>query len=123
VGTDKAALADADRQGAAASSVSEDEGMSTIDDGHDMARLRERRRQARRRRRLVRLDTWLAVTGAIVVLLATPGLAIAAIVAFVLLGVCAASIAWERSVAWRSARAARPRRQIPARRTGESRRR
>ena len=69
---------------------------STMDDGRDMSRLRERRRQARRRRGLLRLDVGLGVVGAIVLLLATPGLAIAALVALLLLVVCAVSLAWER---------------------------
>jgi UPF0716 family protein affecting phage T7 exclusion len=94
--------------------------VSAIENGHDMARLRERRRRARRRRRLARLDATLAVTGAIVVLLATPGLAIAALVALILLAVCVASLVWERVMAWRVAREDR---QAYARGTSESRRR
>lgn len=76
-----------------------------------MSRLRERRRQAhrqaQRRRRLARLDAGLAATGALVVLLATPGLAIAALVAFILLGLCGASLLWRRAAAWRSTRGGR----------------
>jgi Flp pilus assembly protein TadB len=86
--------------------------VSAIDNGHDMERLRERRRQARLRRRLARLDAGLAVTGALVVLLATPGLAVAAVIALVLLAVCGASLLWERAAARRSDRA---RRRSPAR--------
>ena len=96
--------------------------MSAIENGHDMSRLRERRRRARRRRRLARLDAALAVTGAIVVLLATPGLAIAALVALILLAVCLASLVWERVMAWRVAREDREA-SARARGTSESRRR
>lgn len=62
----------------------------------DMSQLRSRRRAARRRRRLARLDLGLGVLGALVLLLATPGLAIAAIGALVLIGVCIVSVVLER---------------------------
>ena len=78
--------------------------MSVVDNGPDMSLLRERRRRARRRVRLARLDLGLGVTGAIVLLLAAPGLAIAAVVACVLLILCALSLAAERHAARRSAR-------------------
>lgn len=62
----------------------------------DISLLRARRREADRRRRLLRLDLALGVLGAIVLLLATPGLAIAAVVAGVLLAVCVVSVLVER---------------------------
>jgi Flp pilus assembly protein TadB len=87
------------------------EDVSTGEERHDMSQLRERRRQAQRReqrrRRLARLDAGLAVTGALVVLLATPGLAIAALVALILLGLCAGSLLWRRVAARRSGHAER----------------
>jgi Flp pilus assembly protein TadB len=94
--------------------------VSAIDDRHDISTLRERRRRARRRRGIARLDAALALAGAIVVLLATPGLAIAALTAFALLVVCGTSLVWER-VARR--RAAPAQRQAPAPSSGEPRRR
>jgi hypothetical protein len=75
----------------------------SVVDERDMSLLRERRRRARRRVRLARLDLGLGVTGAVVLLLAAPGLAIAAVVACVLLALCALSLAGERLVARRSA--------------------
>jgi Flp pilus assembly protein TadB len=62
----------------------------------DMSQMRSRRRAARRRRRLARLDLGFGVLGAVVLLLATPGLAIAALVALVLIAVCILSVALER---------------------------
>jgi len=62
----------------------------------DISLLRARRREADRRRRLLRLDLALGVLGAIVLLVATPGLAMAAVVAGVLLAVCAVSVLVER---------------------------
>jgi hypothetical protein len=76
--------------------------MSVAD--NDMSLLRERRRLARRRVRLARLDLGVGLAGAIVLLLAAPGLAIVALVAFLLLALCASSLAAERLVARRSAR-------------------
>jgi hypothetical protein len=62
----------------------------------DIARLRARRRDARRRRRLARVDLGLGVLGALVLLIATPGLAIAALLAGVVLAGCVASFVIER---------------------------
>jgi hypothetical protein len=70
----------------------------------DMSHLRDRRRQARRRQRLLRVDLGLGVLGAIVLLLATPGLAIAAIFALLLLLLCVVSIVIERRIAARRLR-------------------
>jgi Flp pilus assembly protein TadB len=62
----------------------------------DISRLRARRREARRRRRLARVDLGLGVAGALVLLIATPGLAIAALVAGIVLVACVTSFAVER---------------------------
>jgi Flp pilus assembly protein TadB len=62
----------------------------------DMSQLRSRRREARRRRRLVRVDLGLGLLGAIVLLLATPGLAIATLLALVLIALCVLSVVLER---------------------------
>ena len=74
--------------------------------------LRARRRDARRMRRLARMDLGLGVMGAIVLLVATPGLAIAALIALLLLLLCGFSFLLERRRRVRAARAAeqRPRR-------------
>jgi hypothetical protein len=60
------------------------------------AELRLRRRDARRRRGLFRQDVAFGVLAAIVLLLATPGIAIAAIVALLVLVAIAASVVIER---------------------------
>jgi Flp pilus assembly protein TadB len=62
----------------------------------DMSQLRSRRREARRRRRLVRVDLGLGLLGAIVLLLAMPGLAIAALLALGLIALCVLSVVLER---------------------------
>lgn len=86
---------------------------------NDMSRLRERRRQARRRRRLARVDMGVGLVGALVLLLATPGLAIAGIVALGILALCALSFMRERMLARRSAQVDREsaprRRRTPVR--------
>jgi predicted lipid-binding transport protein (Tim44 family) len=61
-----------------------------------MSELRTRRREARRRRRVLRGDLAAGLLGGIVLLLATAGLAIAALIAFGLIGLCALSIVVER---------------------------
>jgi|CZKG01.1.fsa_nt_gi Flp pilus assembly protein TadB len=58
----------------------------------DISRLQARRRAANRRRRLFRLDVGVGVFAAIVLLIATPGLAIAAVIAVLLLLGCVASV-------------------------------
>jgi hypothetical protein len=70
----------------------------------DLSRLRARRRLARRRRNLARLDVGLGLVCAVVLIVATPGLAITAIVALLVLVVCGLSFVLERSLARRSAR-------------------
>lgn len=71
-----------------------------------MAELQARRRHARRRRRLLRVDVGLGLLVALLLLIAGPGLAIAALVAAGLLLACVSSWAFER----RRGRAARGRR-------------
>jgi hypothetical protein len=61
-----------------------------------MTVIHARRREARLRQRLVRVDLGLGVLLAIVLLVATPGLAIAAILAGVLLALCAGSAIVQR---------------------------
>jgi hypothetical protein len=62
----------------------------------DMTQLRARRRDARRRRRLARVDLGLGVLVALVVLLVSAGLAIAGLISLVMLALCALSIVLER---------------------------
>ncbi len=64
--------------------------------GRDMAELRERRRRASSRKRLLRLDLGLGVLAAVLLLIISPGLAITGLVAVVLLVGVFASIAIER---------------------------
>jgi hypothetical protein len=67
----------------------------------DMSHLRARRRLARRRRHLFRLDIGIAVLVAVAAVLFGPGVAILAVAALLVVGVCAISILVER---WRSRR-------------------
>jgi hypothetical protein len=69
---------------------------SNVTPARDVGQVRERRRRARRKQRLARLDLGLGVLGAIVLLLATPGLAISALVALLVLAVCLVSFVLER---------------------------
>ena len=62
----------------------------------DMTELRARRRQARRRTRLARIDLGLGVLGALILLIATPGLAISALICGLILLACMVSIIVER---------------------------
>ena len=78
--------------------------MSAAGQPRDLSRLHARRRQARRRRNLARLDVGLGLACAVVLILATPGLAITAIVALLVLVVCGLSFVLERSLTRRSAR-------------------
>jgi Flp pilus assembly protein TadB len=87
----------------------------------DMSLLRARRREADRRRRLLRVDVGAGVLFAIVLLLATPGVAIAAIFAGLLLAACAISVALQRRAARKRAGLASPRRAArAARRHGDA---
>jgi Flp pilus assembly protein TadB len=62
----------------------------------EISQLRARRRALNRRRRLFRLDLAAGVLVAIILLVATPGLAIAALVAGVMLLACLVSVIFER---------------------------
>lgn len=62
------------------------------------------KRGVSRRRHLARVDVAIGVVGALVIVLATPGLAIAAVIALVVLLLCAISLAVERTLARRRAR-------------------
>jgi Flp pilus assembly protein TadB len=62
----------------------------------DISKLRARRREAHRRRRLLRVDLGLGLLGAVLLLILTPGVAIAALFALVLLAVCILSVVLER---------------------------
>ena len=62
----------------------------------DMPHLRARRRQARRRRYLLRMDIGLGAVIATVALLLAPGVAIVAIAALLVLAICAVSLVFER---------------------------
>ncbi len=83
--------------------------MSATRPSRDMAELRARRRRARRRRRLARLDLGIGVLGAIMLIVLTPGLAIAAAVALLVLALCVLSVVLERRVARRAGVPDRPR--------------
>lgn len=76
----------------------------------DITTLQARRREANRRRRLLRVDVGVGVIGALVLLIATPGLAVAAIFAGVLLALCGGSLLVQRRRARRRADASGPRR-------------
>ncbi|MCW3027830.1 MAG: hypothetical protein JWN81_1041 [Solirubrobacterales bacterium] len=62
----------------------------------DLSRLQARRRIARRRKHLARVDLGLGLVGALVLLLATPGLAITGLVALIVLVLCLLTFALER---------------------------
>ncbi len=62
----------------------------------DISELRARRRQAQRRRRLARIDLGLGVAGGLLLLLASPGLAITLLIAVLVLAVCGISILVQR---------------------------
>ena len=62
----------------------------------DPGALRARHRSARRRRRVARLDVAIGLVLALVLVLATPGLAIAAVIALLVLAICLASVLLER---------------------------
>jgi hypothetical protein len=70
---------------------------SSQPDRPERALPRERRR-ALRRRRLARVDLAIGVLAAIVLIVATPGLAITALVALLVLLLCLASVLFERVV-------------------------
>lgn len=67
----------------------------------DMAHLRARRRQARRRRHLLRMDIALGLLIALLAVLLAPGMASAAIAALTVFAICVVSILLDR---WRAPR-------------------
>jgi len=71
----------------------------------DIAELRTRRRQARRMRRLARVDVGLGVFGALVLLIASPGLAITGLIAVLVLAACVISALVQRRIHRRAATA------------------
>ena len=87
--------------------------MSNQDQPKDISDLRARRRDARRRRYRARVDIGLGLLASIVLLLATPGLAITAIIAFAVLGLCAMSVVLERRRARRPPSPGQPRQAMP----------
>jgi hypothetical protein len=62
----------------------------------DISRLQIRRRDARRRKHLARVDVGLGLVGALILLFATPGLAITGLVALIVLVLCLLTFALER---------------------------
>lgn len=70
----------------------------------DFSPRRDRGGKARRRTRLARLDVALGIVAAIVLILATPGLAISTLVAVVVLVVCGLSALAGRAVRRRRSR-------------------
>jgi hypothetical protein len=62
----------------------------------DATRRAAQRRAAERRRHLTRVDLGLGVVGAVVLILATPGLAITALVALIVLIMCLVTFVAER---------------------------
>jgi Flp pilus assembly protein TadB len=81
--------------------------MSTPPPHPEHTALRARRRSARRRRRVARLDVAIGLLLALVLVLATPGLAVAAVIALLVLGICLVSVLLER-VSARRQRSASP---------------
>jgi hypothetical protein len=77
--------------------------MSAAGQPRDLSRLHARRRQARRRRNLARVDVGLGLVCALVLILASPGFAITALVALLVLVVCGLSFVLERTLTRRSA--------------------
>ena len=76
-----------------------DETSPMDDDGQpapDAARRAARRHAAQRRRHVARVDLGLGVLGAVVLILATPGLAITALVALIVLVLCLVTFVAER---------------------------
>jgi hypothetical protein len=84
----------------------------------ELAERRTRRRQARRTRRLARVDVGLGVFGALVLLIASPGLAITGLIALLVLASCVTSALVQRRMRRRAATVfgARPRANASTRR-------
>jgi Flp pilus assembly protein TadB len=64
--------------------------------GAQVSRLHARRREARRRRNLARVDVGFGLVGAAVLVIATPGLAITGLVALIVLALCGLTFAVDR---------------------------
>jgi hypothetical protein len=86
----------------------------------DMTELRARRREARRRVRLARIDLGLGVFGAVCLWVLTPGLAISSLIGGAILVACVASVVVERRKRAR-AKSGEPRASGPRRRAGAQR--
>ncbi|HEX4187212.1 MAG TPA: hypothetical protein VHY83_04865 [Solirubrobacteraceae bacterium] len=79
---------------------------------HDAPSRLARRRDARRRRHLARVDLALGIVGAVVLVVATPGLAITGLVALIVLVLCLLTFVaerrgWSPRRRWRRLRARR----------------
>jgi hypothetical protein len=77
----------------------------------DIATLHARRREARRRRRLTRVDLGLGIAAALALLIASPGLAITGLISAFVLAACVISVFAERRMRGRVAKAPRARRR------------
>lgn len=77
----------------------------------DMSALRQRRLQARRRRRLARVDVGVGVFAGLLLLIISPGLAISGLIALLVLAVCVGSVFVQRRRRRHAAAAAQPRRR------------
>jgi Flp pilus assembly protein TadB len=84
-------MSTAERQDEAAR---EDAGTNQLHEGR--AHLQERRRVARRRRHLARVDLALGLVAALILVLAAPGLAIAGLIALIVLVGCLAAFLLDR---------------------------
>jgi len=76
-----------------------------------MSALRQRRLQARRRRRLARVDVGVGVFAGLLLLIISPGLAISGLIALLVLAVCVGSVFVQRRRRRHAAAAAQPRRR------------
>jgi Flp pilus assembly protein TadB len=74
----------------------------------DLSMLQNRRRIARRRQHLARVDLGLGLVGALVLVLATPGLAITGLVALIVLVLCLLTFVLERRTRTRHSREREP---------------
>jgi hypothetical protein len=77
-----------------------------------MATLRARRREARRRRRLTRVDLGLGIAAALVLLIASPGLAVTGLISAFVLAACAISGFAQRRMRGRVAKTPRAPRRV-----------
>jgi hypothetical protein len=89
----------------------------TSDPRADVSRLHARRREARRRRNIARVDVGLGLAAAAVLVIATPGLAITGLVALIVLALCGLTFALDRRRRPARRRAPRERRGSSAKRS------